>query len=526
MVWYLVGARVTLNGATGLVLVNNVTNSTVANDPTETTPINTDGDYVFATTLTGGANYAVSVATQPSGFTCTVSNESGTISYANVTNVSVTCAAIPVYSVRATVALNGATGLVLVNNVTSPTVTNDATATTPITTSGNYLFATSIPSGASYVVTIATQPAGYTCTVTNASGTIAESNVTNVSVSCTALPTYTVRATVALNGATGLVLKNNVTSPTVTNDPTVTTPITSSGNYLFTTSIPTGAHYTVSIATQPTSYSCTLGNATGTIAGANVTNVSVSCTFVCTCPATYTADSSNLFCSKMDATATPGSFLPIQVGDTNGAYGPSGPWAFSFSQSSNYPYKDTNGTLADSTNASITRITPLAGGFWNGRMNAISIKPNPAVVNDFYELSFCLTAPTTREYVFGIAADNGMGFSVGGKRLFESSLVGGAQGSTFAYWWLGSITLTAGTYPVNFLWNDQGGAAALGYEFYQNTMTEVVAATALSQLTVLDRSSNHIGETQYAKQGSTCVVGSSYNACTNLCETKSVVSCQ
>lgn len=53
------------------------------------------GTFTFSTALTSGAAYAVSVLTQPSGQNCTVSNGSGIVSGANVTNVLVTCSNNP-----------------------------------------------------------------------------------------------------------------------------------------------------------------------------------------------------------------------------------------------------------------------------------------------------------------------------------------------------------------------------------------------------------------------------------------------
>ena len=53
--------------------------------------VGSNGSFTFATSLTSGSTYAVTVATQPTGQTCTVSNGSGTVAGANVTNVSVSC---------------------------------------------------------------------------------------------------------------------------------------------------------------------------------------------------------------------------------------------------------------------------------------------------------------------------------------------------------------------------------------------------------------------------------------------------
>lgn len=51
-----------------------------------------DGDFTFATALEDGDRYAVTVANQPTGQTCTVSNGNGKVEAADVTNVAVSCA--------------------------------------------------------------------------------------------------------------------------------------------------------------------------------------------------------------------------------------------------------------------------------------------------------------------------------------------------------------------------------------------------------------------------------------------------
>ena len=48
--------------------------------------------FTFATALANSATYAVTVDTQPSGLTCSVSNGTGTVASANVTNVAISCA--------------------------------------------------------------------------------------------------------------------------------------------------------------------------------------------------------------------------------------------------------------------------------------------------------------------------------------------------------------------------------------------------------------------------------------------------
>ena len=55
--------------------------------------VSANGAFTFATALAGGAAYSVTVKTNPSGQVCSVSNGSGTVGSANVTNVAVTCTA-------------------------------------------------------------------------------------------------------------------------------------------------------------------------------------------------------------------------------------------------------------------------------------------------------------------------------------------------------------------------------------------------------------------------------------------------
>src|SRR6202041_2920610 len=52
------------------------------------------------------------------------------------------------------------------------------------TANGKFTFTTSLATGATYSVTVGTQPTGETCTVTLGSGTVGSANVTNVAVAC------------------------------------------------------------------------------------------------------------------------------------------------------------------------------------------------------------------------------------------------------------------------------------------------------------------------------------------------------
>ena len=109
-----------------------------------------------------GTAYAVTVKTQPTGLTCSVSHGSGVMPAEAVTNVSVVCAD-KTYPLGGSISGLSASGLVLENGSDTLAVNSGATS---------FTMPTPVPFGAPYAVTVETQPAGLTCTVSNASGTM------------------------------------------------------------------------------------------------------------------------------------------------------------------------------------------------------------------------------------------------------------------------------------------------------------------------------------------------------------------
>jgi len=224
--------------------------------------INQNGAFTFATALTGGSAYSVTVLTQPSNPTqiCTVANGSG-VATANVGNIVVTCSA-PV-SIGGSVSGLEGTGLVLQDNSGSNLT---------ITGNGPFTFATQIASGTTYNVTVLTQPAtpSQTCTVSNGSGT-ATSNVTSVQVVCPAVFETIGGQVVGLYVPTGEVA-NGVLQDNGGDNLT----FTGNGPFTFATPIAYGSSYDVTLFvapnTQPQGSRLYFGEG---IANADVTNVVV-----------------------------------------------------------------------------------------------------------------------------------------------------------------------------------------------------------------------------------------------------------
>jgi 6-phosphogluconolactonase (cycloisomerase 2 family) len=251
---YTIGGTVTGLTGTGLTLADN--GGDILTVPAKAT------SFTFATALASGAAYAVTVATQPTGQTCTVSTGSGTVGTSNVTTVAVACTT-GTFTVGGTITGLTGTGLVLQDNG-GDNLTVPANATT-------FTFATPVATGAPYAVTVLTQPTSpaLTCTVTNGSGTMGSANITTVAIACTSgSATVTVGGTITGLTGSGLVLQDNAGD-----NLTVAAKATT---FTFLTALAPGAAYAVTILTQPAGQTCTVGSGTGT-ATANVTNVTVFC---------------------------------------------------------------------------------------------------------------------------------------------------------------------------------------------------------------------------------------------------------
>lgn len=238
---------------------------TLQNNGGDDLTLNGNGTYAFNTTLIDGGSYNVTVSVQPTGQTCTVSNPSGTIPGANVTNVAVTCVndPVPTYSVGGTVSgvnCGGPPGCLWLENNGGDDIFPD---------NGPFTFPTELTDGSGYSVTVAGKPAEQTCTVTNGSGTISGANVTNVAVNCVTGPSPTYSVGGAVSGLSGSVtLQNNGGDDLIVN---------SVGSFNFSTQLADSGAYDVTVLTQPSGQTCAVTNGSGTISGANVANVAVDC---------------------------------------------------------------------------------------------------------------------------------------------------------------------------------------------------------------------------------------------------------
>jgi len=255
---YTVGGSIAGLTGTGLVLQDNAgDNLAVAANAT---------GFTFTTGLGSGATYSVTILSQPSSptQTCSVANGSGQIGTTPVNGVAITCST-NTYAVGGTVAGLTGTGLVLQdNNGDNLTVAPSATM---------FTFASAVPSGAVYAVSVLSQPTSpaQTCTVTKGSGHVGMAAVGDVAVTC-ATNSYTVGGSVTGLAGTGLVLQDN-------NGDDLTVASGANG-FTFPIKVASGAAFSVSIKTQPTapSQTCMVAGGSGTVMAGDVSSVSINCT--------------------------------------------------------------------------------------------------------------------------------------------------------------------------------------------------------------------------------------------------------
>lgn len=214
-----------------------------------------DGAFVFGARVDQGSGYAVTVHAAPAGQSCSVANGVGVAGATDVANVAVTCGT-DLFAVGGTVA--GLDGTVVLAANLGETLT--------ISADGEFAFTTEAPLGTEYEVTVQTQPATQLCTVANGAGTIGSEDVTDVTVTC--VDRYSVGGTVSGLGGGSVVLHNRGADPLT---------VTADGPFAFPTRFADATPYDVTVATAPANRVCTVTGGTGTIAGANVTNVTVAC---------------------------------------------------------------------------------------------------------------------------------------------------------------------------------------------------------------------------------------------------------
>lgn len=229
--------------------------------------------FTFGTKLPTGSAYAVTVKTQPTNATqtCSVTNGTGTVGSANVTNVKVICAT-NAYAIKGTITgLGVGASVTIENNGGDTTVLNSASPGFP-----SFAFAQKVASGAVYDVKVKVQPSApnQICTVTKGSGPVTNADITDVAIDCK--NAYQVGGTISnLGPGKTLVLQNNAGDDLTITDATAGFPA-----FNFGTRVATGGAYKVTVKTQPANRDCKVTNDMGNVGAADISDIKVTCTCV------------------------------------------------------------------------------------------------------------------------------------------------------------------------------------------------------------------------------------------------------
>jgi hypothetical protein len=241
------------------------------NNGADALTLSANGAFTFATPLAYDGSYAVTVSTQPAEATCSVTLGTGAGVTAAVAGISVICS-LDAYAISGTVS-GLATGLQV-------TLDDNAADALTVAANGAFTFATRVAAGASYLVTVGTQPTGETCTVSGGQGSRLGGNVSGIAVTCST-STFTIGGTLS-----GLAIGAQVTLDDNGADPLT---LTANGAFTFSTAVAYGGVYDVTVGTPPTGQVCAMTNATGPSVSADVSNVLVACATVMsyTTPGSY-----------------------------------------------------------------------------------------------------------------------------------------------------------------------------------------------------------------------------------------------
>lgn len=137
--------------------------------------------FAFPNTIEYGETYKVEIKTDPRHQNCDFfSRSSGTAGQTAGIDIAIRCFQ-NAYTVGGTVRGLDVDGLVLANGTSGGTLAVPKNAV-------SFVFVTPVDDGATYGITVLTQPAGRVCQVNNGVGTMGEAAVSNVEVVCTPPP--------------------------------------------------------------------------------------------------------------------------------------------------------------------------------------------------------------------------------------------------------------------------------------------------------------------------------------------------
>jgi hypothetical protein len=194
-----------------------------------------------------------------------------------------------------------------------------------------------------------------------------------------------------------------------------------------------------------------------------------------------------------------------------------------------FAYDGTGTVLQINTTNVVWRKTP---GLLNGPLNRSGVSGSTVQTFIWYGFSACLTGITTsKTYYVGIAADNEYRLVLDGQEILNTyTPTTSGSTNTFRYWNVYPVQMDAGNHSLEvYGMNDPGAGLnphGFGMEIYDNTLSQLTAATSVNNLNIVWSSSgrttaeivqNNAG--YYLSSGYTCPYPAVYSVCSGNCVT-------
>lgn len=150
----------------------------VSNNGIDLAEVTGNGMFYFPIMVAVGGSYDVKILLLEGQYGCSVLNGVGIMGLASATNINIVCSSNELSVGGNLYGLTSAPLVLLNNNLDPITLEYD----------GAFFFQTSLPIASTYSVTVGQQPFGQNCVVGNGAGTIGESTVVDISVTCSTVP--------------------------------------------------------------------------------------------------------------------------------------------------------------------------------------------------------------------------------------------------------------------------------------------------------------------------------------------------
>lgn len=147
----------------------------------------------------------------------------------------------------------------------------------------------------------------------------------------------------------------------------------------------------------------------------------------------------------------------------------------------------------------------------DGPLNRCGVWASTEANDQDVGFSVCVNLPFSQVYYVGIAGDNYVSIKVDGNLIVQQDPIalanaycdslsctpctgGYTDRSSFIFWYIYPVQLTAGPHFIELVGHNVGGPAAIGAEIYANTPSEIAAAQSYNDLNLIFSTKDYVGQ--------------------------------